>query len=91
MGHVQVTKIYNEEKIYSIRTLVVVHILNFKRDLFVLRLSILKLIIYSKFYLSNILLVSILITARKRDLVESSKYAQLMFLYCIFSLHYIFL
>ena len=39
--------VYNEEKIYSIRTLVVVPILSFQRDLVVLRLSILKLIIYS--------------------------------------------
>ena len=39
--------VYNEEKIYSIRTLVVVHILSFQRDLVVLQLSILKLIIYS--------------------------------------------
>jgi len=45
VGHPQVTKIY-EEKIYSIRILVVVHILSVQRDL-VLRLSILKLIIYS--------------------------------------------
>ena len=45
VGHLQVTKIYNEDKIYSIRTLVVVHILSFQRDLIVLRLSILKLII----------------------------------------------
>ena len=61
---------YNEEKICSMRTLVVVHILSFQRHLVVLRLSTLK-------------------TAR-RDLVESSEYAQLMFLYCIFSPHYIF-
>ena len=33
MGHPQVTKIYNEEKLYSVRPLVVVHILNFQRDL----------------------------------------------------------
>ena len=46
MGHTEVTKIYNEEKIYSIRTSVVVHIMSFQRDLVVLRLSILKLIIY---------------------------------------------
>ena len=57
VGHPQVTKIYNEEKIYSIRTLVVVHILSFQRDL-----------------------------------VETSEYAQqLVFLYCVFSPHYIFL
>jgi len=47
VGHLQVTKIYNEEKIYGIRTLVVVLILGFQRDLVVLWLSILKLIIYS--------------------------------------------
>ena len=46
LGHPQVTKMYNEEKMYSIRTLVIVHILSF-RDL-VLWLSILKLIIYSR-------------------------------------------
>ena len=45
VGHPQIRKIYNEEKIYSIRTLVVVHILRFQRDLIVLWLSILKLII----------------------------------------------
>jgi len=58
-GHPQVTKVYNEKKIYSIRTLVVLHILSFQRDPFVLRLSILKLILYSTLYLSNILLDSI--------------------------------
>jgi len=43
-------------------------------------------------YLFNKLLVSIYITARQRDLVESSEFAQqLMFLYCIFSPYYIFL
>ena len=45
VGHPQVTKIYNEEKVYSIRTLVFVHILSFQRDLVVLVLSILKLIL----------------------------------------------
>ena len=38
---------YIEETIYSIRTLVVVHILSFQRDLVFLWLSILELIIYS--------------------------------------------
>jgi len=33
VGRPQVTKIYNEEKIYNIRTLVAVHILSFQRDL----------------------------------------------------------
>jgi hypothetical protein len=47
VGYLQVTKTYNKEKIYSIRTLVVVPIQSFQRDLVVLRLSILKLIIYS--------------------------------------------
>ena len=46
MGHPQITEIY-EEKIYGKRALVVVHILSFQRDLVVLRLSVLKLIIYS--------------------------------------------
>jgi len=44
VGHPQVTKIYNQEKIYSIRSLLVVHILSFQRDLIVMRLSILKLL-----------------------------------------------
>jgi len=52
VGHPQFTKIYNDEKIYSIRT-VFVHILSFQRDLVVLRLSILKLIIYSTGLVSN--------------------------------------
>jgi len=30
VGHLQVTKMYNEEKLYSVRSLVVVHILNFQ-------------------------------------------------------------
>ena len=47
VGRLQVTKIFNEEKMYSIRTLVVGPILSFQQDLVVLRLSILKLIIYS--------------------------------------------
>jgi len=43
-------------------------------------------------YMTNILLVLIQITSRQRDLVESSELAQqLMFLYHIFSPHYIFL
>jgi len=54
----QVTKIYNDEKLYIIRTLVV-HILGFQRDLVVLRLSILKL------NLSNIRIVSFRIDNRK--------------------------
>jgi len=33
MGHIQVTKMYIEETIYSIRTLDVVQILSFQRDL----------------------------------------------------------
>jgi len=36
VGHPQVTKMYNEEKLYSVRSLVVVHILNFQRDLVVM-------------------------------------------------------
>ena len=47
MGHPQVTKIYNEEKVYSIRSLVVVHILNFKRDIDVMRFICIELIICS--------------------------------------------
>ena len=37
MGHPPVTKIYIEEKLYSVRSLVAVHILNFQRDLVVMR------------------------------------------------------
>jgi len=37
MRHPQVTKMYNGEKLYSGRSLTVVHVLNFQRDLFVLR------------------------------------------------------
>ena len=45
MGHPQVRRIYSEEKLYSVRTLVVVYILNFQRDLFVLRFIYIELII----------------------------------------------
>jgi len=38
---------YNEEKLYSVRSLVVVHILNFQRDLVVMRLIRIELIICS--------------------------------------------
>ena len=37
MGHPQVTKMYNEENLYSVRSLVVVHVLEFQRDLAVIR------------------------------------------------------
>jgi len=47
VGHPQVTKIYNEEKLYSIRSLVVVHILNFQGDLVVVRFIRIELIICS--------------------------------------------
>ena len=47
VGHPQVSKMYNEEKIYVVWSLVEVHILNFQLDVVVLRLSVLKLIIYS--------------------------------------------
>ena len=36
MGHPQVTKMYNEEKLCSVRSLVVVHIVNIQRDLVVM-------------------------------------------------------
>ena len=36
MGHPQVTKMYDEEKLYIVRSLVVVQILNFQRDLVVM-------------------------------------------------------
>ena len=45
MSHPQVTKIYNEEKLYSVRSLVVVHILNFQQDLAVMRFIRIELII----------------------------------------------
>jgi len=38
---------YNEEKLYSVRTLVVVHILNFQRDLVAMRFIRIELIICS--------------------------------------------
>ena len=44
MGHPQVTKMFNEENLYSIRALVVVHILNFQRDLIVMRFIHIELI-----------------------------------------------
>ena len=47
MGHPQVTKISNDEKIYSIKTLVLVHILNFQRDIVVMRFIRIELIICS--------------------------------------------
>ena len=47
MGHLQVTKIYNEEKIYSARSLVAVHIVNFQRDLVVMRFIRIELISFS--------------------------------------------
>jgi len=46
VGHPQVTKIYSEEKLYSVRTLVVVHILNFQQD-FIMRFIRIELIICS--------------------------------------------
>ena len=45
MGHPLVKKMYNEEKLYSVRSLVVVHIVNFQRDLFVMRFIHIELII----------------------------------------------
>ena len=47
MGHPQITKMYNEEKLYSVRSLVVVYILNFQRDLVVIRFIRIELIIFS--------------------------------------------
>ena len=38
---------YNEEKLYSVRSLVVVHILNFQRDLVVMRFIRIELIVCS--------------------------------------------
>jgi len=47
VGHPHVTKMYNEEKLYSGRSLVVVHILNFQRDPVVMRFIHIELIICS--------------------------------------------
>ena len=47
LGHPQVTKMYNEEKLYSVRSLVAVHILNFQRDLVVMRFIRTELLICS--------------------------------------------
>ena len=47
MGHPQVTKIYNEEKQYSVRSLVVVHIVNFQRHFVVMRFIRIELIMCS--------------------------------------------
>ena len=44
VGHPQVTKMYNEEKLYSVRSLVVVHILNFQ-DLFMWFIHVVLIII----------------------------------------------
>jgi len=38
---------YDEEKLYSVRSLVVVHILNFQRDLVVMWFILIELITYS--------------------------------------------
>ena len=47
VGHPQVTEMYNEEKLYIVRSLVAVHIVNFQRDLVVVRFICLELIICS--------------------------------------------
>ena len=47
MGHPLVIKMCNEEKLYSVRSLVVVHILNFQRDLVVMQFIRTELIIRS--------------------------------------------
>ena len=47
MGHPQVTKMYNEEKIYSVRSSVAVHIVNCQPDLVVKRFIHIELIICS--------------------------------------------
>jgi len=44
VGHPQVTKMCNEEKLYSVRSLVVVHIVKFQRDLVVMRFIRIELI-----------------------------------------------
>ena len=47
MGHPQVTEMYSEEELYSVRSLVAVHILNFQRDLYVVWFIHIELIICS--------------------------------------------
>jgi hypothetical protein len=47
VGHPQATKMYSEEKLYSIRSLVVAHILNFQPDLVVMRFIRIELIMSS--------------------------------------------
>ena len=47
MGHPQVTKMYSEENLYSVRSLVVVHIQNFQKDLVVMRFICIELIMCS--------------------------------------------
>ena len=44
VGHPQVTKIYIEEKLYSVRSLVLVNIVNFQRNLVVMRFVHIELI-----------------------------------------------
>jgi len=44
VDHPEVIKIYDEEKLYSVRSLVVVHIVNFQRDLFIIRFIRIELI-----------------------------------------------
>ena len=44
MDHPEVIKIYDEEKLYSVRSLVVVHIVNFQRDRFIIRFIRIELI-----------------------------------------------
>jgi len=47
VGHPQVTEMYSEEELYSVRSLVAVHILNFQRDLYVVWFIHIELIICS--------------------------------------------
>ena len=47
MGHPQVTKMYSEENLYSVTSLVVAHTLDFQRDLVVMRFIRIELIICS--------------------------------------------
>ena len=47
MGHPQVTKMHIEEKLYSLRSLVAVHIVNFQLDLVVMLFIRIELIICS--------------------------------------------
>jgi len=68
VGHPQVTKIYNEEKLYSVRSFVVVHILNFQRDLVVMRFIDIELITCSTSKVDRVKVhTHVVVTSRKQS------------------------